>query len=356
MLILASALSHRFRVVLIVITVYSLEIEPPAGVELHVLRRPATRAQTNFPALTSEMLAIATAARPAAVIVEYFPFGRHISIFYLLPFFKGLRSTERNVKILSSVRDILDREPETFKAASVAQLANQLFDGILVHSDPCLTRLEDTFPAAAAIRIPIYYTNYVGRHLHRSELPAERSNTIVVSAGGGRGGEALLRGAVAAFQTGLLRGYRVRILAGRLLRQRDWEELADSCSRAGHAVELIRWVPDLSAELRNAAVSVSRCGYNTAQELLAAGVPALVIPIATPREDEQLQRATILSRLGAVRMLREDQITAALLASEILETLNFRPAPVVVRLDGAERTCAIVSQLAAGQPVAAAAD
>lgn len=162
--------------------------------------------------------------------------------------------------------------------------------------------------------------------------------------------------AVAAAKKGLLDGYRLRILGGRLLLQRDWDDLVARCSDAGETVELLRWVPDLFSELRNAAVSVSRCGYNTAQDLLASGVPALVIPFATQKDDEQMRRASLLSRMGAIRVLIEEQMTTESLASEILRTFDFRPAPLAARLDGAERTCNIIAELSAGRQVEVAAE
>jgi predicted glycosyltransferase len=357
MLILASALSQRFRVVLIVVAPDSQQFETPADVELHVINRPKPPSPGNLQTVAAKMLGIAAEVRPAVVIVEYFPFGRHASLPYFLPFLKGLRlACEGNVKILCSIRDIQDRKLEALPAASVAYLANQHFDGILIHSDPRVTRLEETFEASAAIRIPLYYTNYVSRHGRNSGLPSERSKTILVSVGGGRGGEAVLGCAVAAAKKGLLDGYRLRILGGRLLLQRDWDDLVARCSDAGETVELLRWVPDLFSELRNAAVSVSRCGYNTAQDLLASGVPALVIPFATQKDDEQMRRASLLSRMGAIRVLIEEQMTTESLASEILRTFDFRPAPLAARLDGAERTCNIIAELSAGRQVEVAAE
>jgi len=40
MLIIASALARGFRVMLIVVTAESLQIEAPPGVEIHILNRP----------------------------------------------------------------------------------------------------------------------------------------------------------------------------------------------------------------------------------------------------------------------------------------------------------------------------
>ena len=39
-------------------------------------------------------------------------------------------------------------------------------------------------------------------------------------------------------------------------------------------------MPDLAAEMRAAAVSLSQCGYNTALDIIVAQVPALVVPYA----------------------------------------------------------------------------
>jgi predicted glycosyltransferase len=353
MLILAAALSRRFRVFLIVVTGESLHIDAPPGVEVHIVTRPEI---TVYRGIAARMLDIVREAKPSAAIVEYFPFGRHPSVFYMLTFFKGLAALSGGkVRILCSIRDIQDCKLQALKAESVVRLLNENFHGILIHSDPSLVRLEDSFTASSQVRIPVYYTNYVSRHAPAGARPSQRSNTILVSAGGGRGGEALLRCAATAAKAGLLRGYHVRVLAGKLLLEADWNDLVERCSAPGEPVDLLRWVPDLFAELNAAAVSVSRCGYNTTLDLLASRVPALVVPFATPTEDEQMRRANILSRMGVLRMLNEACMTPESLAVAVIETIHFHPAPITAKLDGAERTCEILSKLTAEDRGAAVA-
>src|SRR3982751_6342125 len=84
MLIIASALSRHFRVVLIVVTAENLHLDAPPEIEIYVINRPAPERWGGHRAVKAEMLAIVANTRPAAVIVEHFPFGRHTSIFYLL--------------------------------------------------------------------------------------------------------------------------------------------------------------------------------------------------------------------------------------------------------------------------------
>jgi predicted glycosyltransferase len=344
--ILAESFRERFRTLLIVIGTSLDAIDVPKGVELHRIIRPPFSDFSGLRAITPQLIAIAASARPSAVLVEYFPFGRHFAAVYLIPFLKTLRTLPGNVKIFCTLRDIQQRlRPggDRFDR-SVVRLANEYFDCILLHSDPGVTRLEDTFARTSELTVPIEYTNYVSRHPMSCEPQTKRSNTVVVSAGGGRGGETLLQLAVAAARSGLLRGYNVRVFGGVFLAGEIWNQLNCDGVREACDIELFRWTPDLFAELRTAGVSLSRCGYNTAQDLVASRVPALVIPYATPHEDEQTVRACILSRMGLVRTVSEVGLTPESLACEILETVAYRPSCAGIKLDGAERTCAIVAQ------------
>ena len=90
----------------------------------------------------------------------------------------------------------------------------------------------------------------------------------------------------------------------------------------------MRSVPDLARELRRAAASISQCGYNTALDLLRTRVPALVVPYATPEEDEQTRRARRLEQLGVVKVADAHQRPPDAL-------LDFTPAPAALDLDGA---------------------
>ena len=63
----------------------------------------------------------------------------------------------------------------------------------------------------------------------------------------------------------------MRIVAGPFLPEPEWQALRASVDGTAH-IELVRSVPDLGAEMRRAAVSVSQCGYNTAMDILQAHV------------------------------------------------------------------------------------
>jgi predicted glycosyltransferase len=138
----------------------------------------------------------------------------------------------------------------------------------------------------------------------------------------------------------------MRIVAGPFLSDAEWQALRDA-ARDQPGLDVRRSVPDLPAELRTAAASVSQCGYNTTLDLLRTGVPALVVPFAEGEEDEQTRRAERLERLRAVRVLPAARADAAALAAEIKSLLAFRPAPVALDLDGARNTALTVANLLA---------
>ena len=143
----------------------------------------------------------------------------------------------------------------------------------------------------------------------------------MVSAGGGLVGEPLLRAAAEAQPDA---GVPMRLIGGPLLPDAAWGRLREL---AGPQVELRRTVEDLGAELRGARASVSQGGYNTALEVLRSGVPGLIVPYATPEEDEQRERARRLERLGAVRVLAPERLARATLAAELRRLLELRAAP-----------------------------
>ena len=113
-------------------------------------------------------------------------------------------------------------------------------------------------------------------------------------------------------------------------------------------LEVVRTVPDLFAELSAADASVSQCGYNTALDLLRARVPALVVPFADGREDEQTRRAHRLEAMGALRVLPAARLEPRALAAGIRGLLGFRPAEAGLARDGAA-----VSAEAIGEALAA---
>jgi len=112
-------------------------------------------------------------------------------------------------------------------------------------------------------------------------------------------------------------------------------------------LRLVRQVTDLCGELSGAAVSISQAGYNTCLDVLRAQVPAILVPFAKENEDEQRRRALRLQELGAVRMMEQNDLTAAQLAAEIRRLMNSKFATPSLDLNGAENAAALIESMTA---------
>lgn len=366
-LALASALAERFRVVFLSGGRMPRGLRLPPHVEVRALpplalgpdnrliscdrRRGVERAQQ---VRREQILAAYDELQPAAIVVELFPFGRKKFAPELLPLLERARQAgSRRPLVVCSLRDILVGRPDDQRSHDerAVSWANSYFDAVLVHADPRVARLEDTFKPATPLRIPVEYTGFVlGEPACDQARPKARHRRIIVSAGGGLVGEPLFRAALEAQQP-LWASERLEthIVTGPFLPDSAWQSLRAAAAHRP-ALRVRRFVPNLRAQMRSSVASVSQCGYNTALDLLWSGVPSLVVPYAEGTEDEQTRRARHLEALGAIRVLPADRLDGPSLVREVRALLEFQPAPLAVDLDGARHTTRLLEDLLRRQP------
>ena len=370
-LALCEALSQRFRIVLLCGGKLPRTVTLPDGVELvalpplgasvdgRLLSHDGRRSLTSARRLRRDIiLRTFREERPAAVLIEFFPFGKKRFGDELLPLLEEARGLDgRAPLVVCSIRDILvSRGAEQAEHDDRASdIANRFFDAVLVHSDPEFARLEESFTPNVAMRTPIHYTGFVVSNRSSRNGSRPVPSGLVVSAGGGIVGGDLLEAAVAAHR--LLDPsdrMHMNVIAGPFLGEDRWRSLRAQ-ARDLEDLTLRRAVPDLGAELKRAAASVSQCGYNTALDILRARVPALVVPFSDRDEDEQTRRAFRLQELGLVRVLDPDELDALALAAELRALRHFEPRRVSVDMQGGPESLRILTDLLPERPGAAPA-
>jgi predicted glycosyltransferase len=117
------------------------------------------------------------------------------------------------------------------------------------------------------------------------------------------------------------------------------------------ALTVKRSVPDFGAELAKVRWAVCHCGYNTAFDVIASKVSALLVPGGNSHESEQLDRAQRLVHWGVARMLMPHHLNGASVASGIHQLIKFKPAETNFNLDGAEITANLVYHLSLSEEV-----
>jgi predicted glycosyltransferase len=286
------------------------------------------------------LLAAFAGAAPDALLFEHYPFGRAQLSFELAPLLEAARRRTPRPAIVASVRDILVRRKPAREAATAALVARD-FDAVLVHGDPLVAPLAASFGPAEAIAGKLIYTGYIGGGEARRASDRDGQGEIIVSAGGGAVGAALIEAAFgAAPRLGPRR--RWRVLIGAAVAE---ETLADLRRRAPQGVAVERARVDFRALLSHAALSISQAGYNTVVDLLAAGVPAVLVPFARGRETEQSLRAARLAALGLARTIEEAALSPASLAAAAEAALAAPRAPATVALGGEAATAAALDRL-----------
>ena len=254
--------------------------------------------------------------QPDVVITELFPFGRRSLSAEFLALIEAAKDLASRPRILCSIRDILAPPSKPSKAEKALAILKSTYDAVLVHSDPNITTLADSWPVSPELDKLLRYTGYVSPPAATSHPDGIGKGEVLVSAGGGSVGQALFECAIEAARQSDLRW---RLLIGGKNRQ---DRIVALKARAGDldiVIEAVR--PDFRQMLHGAACSVSMCGYNTALDLLQTGVPAVLVPFDDGGEVEQTLRARSLAHQSAINVLMTSGMTPERMANSVKQVM-----------------------------------
>ena len=280
---------------------------------------------------------------PHVLLTELFPFGRRQFRFELLPVLRTIREEHMPTRVVCSLRDILvEKTDQAAYETWVIEVLNRYYSLLLVHADPRLVLLEETFSRLDQITPPLRYTGFVARPLPTvTRQPGRR--VVVVSSGGGKVGADLLAAAIAAVKTLPDPDLLLKVFLGPFMGPPDREALQNLAANDPRTL-LMPFSSDFLAELLTADLSISMAGYNTCMDLLNTGIKALVYPFRQNRE--QGLRAGKLESLGLVRVIRD--LDPVSLARAIAQALTSPPAPPAnerINLNGAVNTAIFLDEL-----------
>jgi predicted glycosyltransferase len=280
---------------------------------------------------------------PDVLLFELFPFGRRQMRFEIIPLLEAATAGAKRPLIVSSVRDILVGQHKPERNDEMVGLVERWFDKVLVHGDPDLVPFERTFPHAARIHDRLHYTGYVVDETGRRGPPGSPGDgEVLVSAGGGAVGEALLRAAILARPLSSARDLPWRVLLGVNV---EPPVLAGLQQLATPGVTVERARGDFPSLLMNGRLSISQGGYNTMMEVLAAQIRAVVVPYAGGIETEQTLRARLLAERGRLELVDEKTMTPEAIAAAVDRALA-GPPPSTAKLDtnGAKASARLLAE------------
>ena len=295
------------------------------------------------------LLSFYRSASPDCLILELYPFGRKAFRFELTPLLEAARTD--STPVFCSLRDILveKKTDRQMYEDRVVTTLNAYFNGLLVHADPRVVRLDDTFGPMEQLKVAIHYTGFISPRPQsgaRSRIRAERGlgdddKLIVASIGSGSVGFRLLEAVAAAAHPDQPSGsFHFHLFTGPYCPAEVVRGLR-RISQPNLAVEEFsdRFVDWLAA----ADLSVSMAGYNTSMNTLAAGVPALMLPFEQNRE--QRLRVERLVADHAIKMLDDRDLAVDRLADLIHAQAHLDRYQTELDLDGARQTATLLERL-----------
>ena len=283
------------------------------------------------------------ALHPDLILIEAFPFGRRMVRHELTAMLEEASKRKKKPIIASSVRDILQERKKPGRNQETQKLIDKYFDYILVHSDPEIIQLSETFPLTSKIDNKIHYTGFVlpGKNSSQAQID---TYDVIVSAGGGAFGSALMRTALeAANQRSDLSWC---FATGPNLPDAERQQLtADS----GSHVTVRRSLEDLAGHMRKAKVSISQCGYNTSMDVLAAhrdsNCRAIFVPFDTEGQTEQLKRSQLLEKAGYAINLPQSALTIEGILEAIDKALALPKVTHDVDFNGVKNSAKLIRSL-----------
>lgn len=285
-----------------------------------------------------ELLSLFRSFDPHILLVEMYPFGRRAFRFELLPLLD--KAKEKNIPIISSVRDILVKKSKSERNQEIVEIIRHYFDLILVHGDQALC--DFNFLPLAEIQDKIRYTGYVVPPLKVSPRDGE---DILVSAGGGAVGYDLLKQVLMARPKTDFAKAPWHVITGQNIGVREFTTLQEL---SGENVQLEKFRPDFIQLLAHCRFSISQGGYNTIMEILQCRKPALIVPFAEGEESEQEIRARLLAKKGWIEYLSPDH-----LSEDIIEAINrtgkLVPSRFALDMEGAAKSALYLKEMADGR-------
>ncbi|GLR77426.1 hypothetical protein HUE56_29040 (plasmid) [Azospirillum oryzae] len=267
---------------------------------------------------------------------------------------------QRGVPQVLGLRDVMDEPallaPE-WERKKVLPALESLYDEIWVYGLPQVCDPLEGIDVPQSVRNKMVYTGYLHRTVpaavpHGPGLPEEPY--ILVTAGGGGDGEALVDWVLRAYESDPGIPYRALLVFGPFM-QPDLQ--AEFLARAEvlPKVETTAFETRIERLMQGAVGVVAMGGYNTFCEILSFDKKALIVPRETPRR-EQTIRAARAEEMGLVSVLMDDGVRDARAMATALRRLPWQPAPSSVTvpglLDGLESVNRLAGRHLPVQPVA----
>jgi predicted glycosyltransferase len=260
--------------------------------------------------------------KPEILITEHFPFGLLFEN-EVIDLIKEVKKYNNDVKIVSSVRDIIDSSNGGKRDGYICEIINKWFDLILVHGDLKFKGLSHSFSKINEIKVKIIHTGYIVRQIQK-KTNQKNSILILVAVAGGRMGTELLDAAINSHIT--IRNkikHRLVLFSGAF--QEDLIKINEKISAINSSeIELHEFNSQTYLNyLSEATVVLSLGGYNSIIESLSLKKQMLVYKRGFKGgNEEQDLRIDFFEKNGNLNVITPNDLAADKLSKLILQKIT----------------------------------
>jgi predicted glycosyltransferase len=298
----------------------------------------------------------AEAFQPDLFIVDKEPLGLKGELIPTLQMLNGSAA-----KTVLGLRDVMD-SPRLLEAEwspkNMLEKISAYYDRVWVYGPKRFWNPLGGLDVPPALEQRLRYVGWLERELpstQPSDMHFLPENYILVTAGGGGDGIAMMEQVLAAREHDWQNDYPIVMVLGPFMKSESRERIRLRASRLAN-VNVIDFEARLEVLLAHAVGVVGMCGYNTFCEVLSFDRKALFIPRTHPRQ-EQYIRASRARELGLCEMLTPEEASIPDVMARALRRLPelAQPSLSVERddLSGLDVICDDIEQLVSGTRIPA---
>jgi predicted glycosyltransferase len=278
------------------------------------------------------ILEVARRFRPDVFLVDKEPLGLKGEVRDALMFLR--REGTRNILGIREILDDPGRLKDEWERKGALDAVERLYDEIWIYGPESVYRPLDGLGLSGAALGRARYTGYIRRTLGEEggAASAEEGPYILVHAGGGGDGAAVIDWVIAAYEHDADLPWPARIVFGPFLSADERSGFRDRVAAVGK-LSAESFVTNMEAMIDGAVGLVTMGGYNTFCEMLSFDKPTLMVPRTQPRL-EQFIRATRAEELGLLRVMLPEGAPDPARMAAALRSLPAQPKPSAAGLPG----------------------
>ncbi len=268
----------------------------------------------------------AEAFQPDLLIVDKEPLGLKGELIPTLQMLKG--TPARTVLGLRDVMDSPGQLEAEWSPKNMLEKIGTYYDRIWAYGPKRFWNPLGGLDVPASVESKVRYVGWLNRELpstQPSDMHFLPENYILVTAGGGGDGIAMMEQVLAAREHDWQNEYPIVLVLGPFMKSENRERIRLRASRLAN-VNVIDFEARLEVLLANAVGVVGMCGYNTFCEVLSFDRKALFVPRTQPRQ-EQYIRASRARELGLCEMLTPEEASIPDVMARALRRLPELPQP-----------------------------